>query len=154
MIWQTHPCMKITVSSSWCHAIWYKHNDTPKKPATSSIRVHLLPLMIASRFCEIPHTLLPDWMVSQTSWQHSSQLQQWEPWILHMYAWLKYSLFNPFAYTYGWEPVWATDVFAFSSSFLSVDGMTCHIYRFKAGGGGESIFRMVYQNFDCIDFWL
>jgi hypothetical protein len=34
---------------------------------------------------------------------------------------------NPFAYTYGWESVWATDVFAFSSSFLSVDGMTCHI---------------------------
>jgi hypothetical protein len=24
-------------------------------------------------------------------------------------------------------PVWATDVFAFSSIFLSVDGMTCHI---------------------------
>jgi hypothetical protein len=34
---------------------------------------------------------------------------------------------NPFAYTHGWESVWATDVFAFSSSFLSVDGMTCHI---------------------------
>jgi hypothetical protein len=36
-------------------------------------------------------------------------------------------LFNPLAYTNGCEPVWATDVFAFSSSFLSVDGMTCHI---------------------------
>jgi hypothetical protein len=40
-------------------------------------------------------------------------------------------ILNPFAYTYGWELVWATDVFAFSSSFLSVDGMTCHI-SFKA----------------------
>jgi hypothetical protein len=39
--------------------------------------------------------------------------------------------FNPFAYTYGWEPVWATDVFAFSSSFLSADGMTCHISFIK-----------------------
>jgi hypothetical protein len=38
--------------------------------------------------------------------------------------------FNPFAYTYGWEPVWATDVFAFSSSFLSVDAWHV-IYRFK-----------------------
>jgi hypothetical protein len=38
-----------------------------------------------------------------------------------------YISLNPFAYTYGWEPVWVTDVFAFSSSFLSVDGMTCRI---------------------------
>jgi hypothetical protein len=37
------------------------------------------------------------------------------------------TVLNPFAYTYGWEPVWATDVFAFSCSFLSVDGMTCRI---------------------------
>jgi hypothetical protein len=34
---------------------------------------------------------------------------------------------NPLAYTNGCKPVWATDVFAFGSSFLSVDGMTCHI---------------------------
>jgi hypothetical protein len=37
------------------------------------------------------------------------------------------ALFNPLAYTAACEAVWATDVFAFSSSFLSVDGMTCHI---------------------------
>jgi hypothetical protein len=34
---------------------------------------------------------------------------------------------NPLAYTHGCETVWAIDVFAFSSSFLPVDGMTCHI---------------------------
>jgi hypothetical protein len=35
--------------------------------------------------------------------------------------------FNPLAYTAACEAVWAIDVFAFSSSFLSTDGMTCHI---------------------------
>jgi hypothetical protein len=59
------------------------------------------------------------------------------------------SYINPFAYTYGWEPVWATNVFAFGSSFLSVDGMTYIVLKLK-----KSVFRMVYQNFDCIDFWL
>jgi hypothetical protein len=38
-----------------------------------------------------------------------------------------YEVFNPLAYTVACEAVWATDVFAFSSSFLSVDGMTSHI---------------------------
>jgi hypothetical protein len=38
---------------------------------------------------------------------------------------------NPLAHTATCEAVWATDVFALSSSFLSVDGMTCHI-SFKA----------------------
>jgi hypothetical protein len=56
---------------------------------------------------------------------------------------------NPLAYTAACEAVWTTDVFAFSSSFLSVDGRHV-IYRFKAEK--KSIFRMVYQHFDCIDF--
>jgi hypothetical protein len=45
-------------------------------------------------------------------------------------------LFNPLAYTAVCEAVWATDVFAFSSSFLSVDGMICHISfkHFQPGG--------------------
>jgi hypothetical protein len=34
---------------------------------------------------------------------------------------------NPLAYTADCQAVWAIDVFAFSSSFLSVDGITCHI---------------------------
>jgi hypothetical protein len=38
-----------------------------------------------------------------------------------------YVCFNPLAYAAACDAVWATDVFAFSSSFLSVDGMTCHI---------------------------
>jgi hypothetical protein len=57
-------------------------------------------------------------------------------------------VFNPLAYTAACEAVWATDFFAFSSSFLSVDGMICHIIlKLK-----KSIYRMVYQHFDCIDF--
>jgi hypothetical protein len=34
-------------------------------------------------------------------------------------------LVNPLAYTAACEAVWAIDDFAFSSSFLPVDGMAC-----------------------------
>jgi hypothetical protein len=44
----------------------------------------------------------------------------------HVMYRLLLSVFNPLAYTAACEAVWAIDVFAFSASFLSVDGMTCH----------------------------
>jgi hypothetical protein len=46
---------------------------------------------------------------------------------MHTPVILQYKLINPLVNTANCEAVWTTDVFAFSSSFLSVDGMTCHI---------------------------
>jgi hypothetical protein len=43
----------------------------------------------------------------------------------HSCPWVGYT--DRLAHTAACEAVWAIDVFAFSSSFLSVDGMTCHI---------------------------
>jgi hypothetical protein len=37
-----------------------------------------------------------------------------------------WKLINPLEYTAGCKTVWAIDVFAFISSFLSVDGMTSY----------------------------
>jgi hypothetical protein len=89
---------------------------------------HLLPT------CHIHVTVRIRFLVSECLLSYFSKL----PRITTIIIWTQVLGFDPvpqhlhqavntLAHTAGCEPVWATDVFAFSSSFLSVDGITCYI---------------------------
>jgi hypothetical protein len=116
-------CMDSIAFLCWttelCINSWYQHNV-----AFAGVRATALPedAILRDTCCCACHTFRQFLACVWCFWEQ----QEWNS-FFYLAIQNNVQTNIPLAYTTACEAVWATEVFAFSSSFLSVDGMTCHI---------------------------